>query len=94
MNDWKHITATAAGTTTIITDRDGTLERVVVPAQKTGTASFYDTTTTAGTTAASHMFDLPNTVGTIPTSVEVGARVQHGLVVVIGGTVDFTVIFR
>ena len=48
----------------------------------------------AGSSAGAHMFDLPNTVGSIPTAIEVGARLRYGLTVVVGGTVDFTVVYE
>lgn len=88
---WTHITGTAAGTTNV-KQTNGNLYRVIVPANKTGTASFYDQA--AGSSAGAHMFDLPNTVGSIPTAIEVGARLRYGLTVVVGGTVDFTVVYE
>jgi hypothetical protein len=87
------ISGTAAGTT-VVAATPVNLMRVYVPANRTGTASFYNATTGAGTAAGNFLFDLANTVGSIPTNIEVGVRCNRGLTVVVGGTVDFNVIWE
>lgn len=89
-HQYKRINATAAGTTDVLT-RKGNLIRIVIPANKTGTLSLYDQN--AGTSAATLINDVPLTVGTIPTAVEFGIRVQKGLRIVSGGTVDCVVVY-
>jgi hypothetical protein len=85
------ISGTAAGTTEI-RDADANFVRVIIPTLKTGTVSFYDTTIALGTSSASFLCDIQNTVGTIPQSVEMGFRVRNGLVGVSGGTTDLLVV--
>lgn len=85
------VSGTAAGTTLVL-GRAGQFARVIVPATRTGTASFYDSSTAAGTTAGNFLFAVANTTGSIPTSIEAGFRVKDGLAVVVGGTTDFTVV--
>ena len=87
---WKRISGTAAGTTNVMTT-SGNLYSIYLPATKTGTASFYDQN--AGTSSANFIFDLANTVGTIPTSLNLSLRVKNGLTVVVGGTTDMTVVY-
>lgn len=87
----KHITGTAAGTTQVFTGPTN-LVRLVIPANKTGTVSLYDNGT-SGTTSAGFINDFPNTVGSIPTNIELGIAVQHGIIAVYGGTVDFNVVY-
>jgi len=88
---WQRISGTASGTTNV-TVNPSALYRVYVPANRTGTASFYDHS--AGTAGTSFMFDLANTTGTIPTSIEIGVRLRNGLTVVTGGTTDFLVAYE
>jgi hypothetical protein len=90
---YKHIVGTAAGTTVVL-DRNGTFERVVFNQNQTGTVTFYDTPLAAGSTSANLISVMNNNVGSLPMSVNVGARVRTGLVAVVGGTTDFTVIYN
>lgn len=87
---WTHISATAAGTTTLL-DRAGEIYTAVIPANKTGTVSFYDVAAPTGTAAGNLMYAVPCTVGSIPTAVPLNHRVRYGCVAVYGGTVDMTV---
>lgn len=92
---WTHVIGTVAGTT-VVTDRTAFLEKIIVPNTKTGTVSFYDTATAAGTTSANLiMGEVSNAINAanLPYVFNVGARVEKGLVAVYGGTVDFTVVW-
>ena len=88
-SQWKAISGTAAGTATLFT-RSGNLVRVIIPANLTGTVTFYDS---ASGTNSNDIVSLPCTVGTIPTSIEIGCAVKDGLTYTLGGTTELTVIF-
>lgn len=90
---WKRVSGTAAGTTVVFA-RNGSFERIVLGQNKTGTATFYDTDSASGTAATNYIATIDNTSGTVPHSVEVGIAVKKGLTVVVGGTVDMTVIYN
>ena len=92
-SEYRHIIGTAAGTTVLL-DRNGGFERVILNKNQTGTVTFYDVATAAGSTAANLITVMNNNVGSIPTGVELGCRVKYGLVAVVGGTSDFTVVFN
>lgn len=85
------ISGTAAGTT-VIASRPANLVRVFIPANKTGTVSFYDCATAAGTTEANEIMDLACTVGSIPVSIEMGFSTLKGITCVTGGTTNLVVI--
>lgn len=87
--NYYRFSGTAAGTSVLL-DRGGAVRRVIFPANKTGTVSLYDVASATGTADTNYIMDLPNTVGTIPSSVECGFRVKKGLTVVGGGTTDMT----
>jgi hypothetical protein len=99
MNDYPQFTrisGTAAGTT-VITNRYGYLDKVVLPATKTGTVTFYDCSTAAGTTAANQiMGEFSNAVNAanLPYVLPFGGRFEKGLVAVVGGTTDITVVWN
>lgn len=86
------VSGTAAGTT-VITPNPGSFERIIVGDNKTGTATFYDSATAAGTASTNLIIAVNNNSGSIPMSVEVGCRVKSGLVAVLGGTTALTVIY-
>lgn len=86
------LSGTAAGTTVCITARSGIFQRVVVGGNYTGTATFYDSATAAGTTATNYICSFNNNSGSVPMNVEVGCRVKDGLVAVLGGTTEMTAI--
>lgn len=88
----QRIVGTSAGTTQVYVG-PVTLHNIYVGANKTGTASFYDCGTVSGTTSNNFLFDLANTVGSIPTSINFDVAVSKGITVVVGGTVDFNVIY-
>ena len=90
---YTHVAGTAAGTT-VIADRPCGLFNICFNQNQTGTATFYDCATAAGTTAANKMLVTNNNVGSLPMTLAVGCRTRYGLVTVIGGTVDFTVIWN
>lgn len=85
------VSGTAAGTT-VVHSRPANLVRVFVPANRTGTVSFYDCATAAGTTAANAITDIACTVGSIPVSIELGFSTHEGITCVTGGTTNLLVI--
>jgi len=87
---WQRISGTAAGTT-VISPVSGNLKSVVIGQNKTGTVTFYDN---ASGTSSLLMFNLDNTIGSIPTSLSIDAHLRYGLVAVVGGTTDMTVIYN
>lgn len=91
---WLRISGTATGTTTPISNREGKLNRIVLPGSSAGTIFFYDTDTTTGTTAATEIMSLDNGVDAIPRSLDVGLDLKKGLQVVVTGTTDFVVIYE
>lgn len=90
-SQWKNVSGTAAGTTNLFA-RSGNLVRVIIPANTTGTVTFYDSATAA--TTSQNIVSIPCTVGTIPTSVEIGCSVHSGLTYVLGGTTALTIIYE
>ena len=76
----------------LVRGRSANLLRVVIPAGQTGTVTFYDAALAAGTAATNLVMSIPNTVGTTPTSVEVGATFKNGIVASKGGTVDMVIV--
>jgi hypothetical protein len=85
------VSGTAAGTT-VVASSPTNLVRVFVPANNTGTVSFYDCSTAAGTSAAKAITDIACTVGSIPTSIDFGISTHEGLTCVKGGTTNLVVI--
>ena len=65
------VSGTAAGTTVIL-DHPGNLERIIFPANKTGTLSFYDIAVAGGSAATNFITAIANTTGTIPANMECG----------------------
>jgi hypothetical protein len=90
---YTRVIGTVAGTT-VIADRPCGLFRICFNQNKTGTATFYDCATAAGTTTANTMLITNNNVGSLPMNLDVGCRTRYGLTTVVGGTVDFTVIWN
>lgn len=86
---WSYISATAAATATLFTG-ETRLIRIVVPANATGTVTFYDS---ASGTNSSNLGAYPCTTGTIPTSIEFGAALRTGLTYTSGGTSGMLVIY-
>lgn len=95
-SQYTHITGTAAGTTVIKSDT-GWFGKVIIPAASTGTVTFYDVATAAGTTSANQiMLGVSNNLNAAntPCSMDVSTRFRYGLVAVVGGTTDFTVVWN
>lgn len=92
-NQYKRISGTGAGTT-VISDAPATLSSVVAGGNYTGTLSFYDTATAAGTTSANLLIALNNNVGSIPSGVYPNVQCKTGITVVVGGTTDALVGWR
>ena len=93
MSQFTVVSGTAAGTT-VIASRSANLVRVFVPANRTGTVSFYDCDTAAGTTATNAITDIACTVGSIPVSIEFGISTCKGITCVTGGTTNLVVIYE
>lgn len=89
---YTRVSGTAAGTT-VISARSGMFLRVISGNNKTGTATFYDSSTAAGSAATNYIIAVNNTSGTEPVGLEVGTRFKNGLIAVVGGTTDMTVIW-
>lgn len=92
-NQYTQISGTAAGTTVVSPAPVSTFSRVVFNQNQTGTVTFYDSATAAGSAATNLITTMNNNVGSIPTSVEVGLRTKNGLIAVVGGTTNFTVVW-
>lgn len=92
-SQYKRISGTAAGTT-VVMNRNGSLERIILGSNKTGTISFYDVASSDGTASTNFIMAIDNTSGTIPSSVECGFRVKAGLVAVTGGTTDILAVYN
>lgn len=91
---WLRISGTATGTTTAISNREGKLNRVILPGSSAGTIFFYDTDTTTGTTSATEIMSLNNGVDAIPRSLDVELDLKKGLQVVVTGTTDFVIVYE
>ena len=86
---WTMISGTAAGTVTI-TARNAILAGVYIPANATGTVTFYDSPT--GT--ATKQIAFANTVGSIPTSIDVSLNFSNGMTYISGGTTNMVAIWN
>lgn len=93
---WTKLSGTAAGTT-VISDRNCYMARIIFPGTATGTAIFYDTRVATGTTAGNQFFTIDqNKIGTAggwTPALEVGARMNNGITAVVSGTVNMFVIW-
>ena len=87
------VSGTAAGTT-VIKAEETILHAVVIGETKTGTVTFYDCATAAGTAASNQIMVLQNTAGTVPQNVVCNGQMKKGLTVVVGGTTDMTVFYK
>lgn len=86
---WFNISGTAAGTA-VITNKQATLAAVYIPANNTGTVTFYDSAT--GTAAKSIAF--ANTVGSIPTNIWLNINFSNGIAYTVGGTTSVVAIWN
>lgn len=86
---WTQISGTIAGTT-VITDRQATLSGVYFPYNTTGTVTLYDSPT--GT--ASKSIELRNTVGSIPTTLDLNLNFSNGITAITGGTTTMVAIWN
>ncbi len=89
-DQFTRISGTAAGTTVVSPD-GATLKSVVWGGNFTGTLTFYNVGSAAGTTAANHVIALNNNTGTIPDGIYPNFQMRNGITVVVGGTTDMTV---
>jgi hypothetical protein len=86
---YQRVSGTAAGTT-VVYPLPGVLYRVVLGQGKTGTVSLYDSDSAVENLIAA----VDNNSGTVPTFVDFGCRVKNGIVAVVSGTTDVTVIYN
>lgn len=86
-SNYKHISGTAAGTT-VISNQECSFNSVTFGGNYTGTLTFYDCDTEAGTTTANLLISVNNNSGSIPTTFSPAVQTNNGLTVVIGGTTD------
>jgi hypothetical protein len=91
-NAYLRVSGTAAGTTVVL-DHAGNVDRLIFGSNKTGTVSFYDVATAAGSAAGNLIMTVQNTSGTMPISTECGFGVKRGLIAVTGGTTDVVVVY-
>ncbi len=87
---WYRVNGTAAGTTTIKADKTA-LYSVVIGGNYTGTVTIYDS---ASGTTPSLLVALNNNSGSVPVSIDFGARLRHGLTVVKGGTTEMLLMYQ
>lgn len=92
--NYLRVSGTAAGTTVVSSSAVSNFLRVLPNQNQTGTVTFYDSATAAGTSAAGFIAIMNNNVGSLPTSVPIGIRTKNGLVAVVGGTTDVTVVWE
>ena len=85
---WTKLSGTAAGTT-ILTTTPSVIQTITIPANNTGTVTFYDSV--SGTASTTEVFSLACTTGTIPTTLRPGLQTKKGIVAVLGGTTNMTV---
>lgn len=82
-DQWVNISA--AGTT-VTTNTNATLKRIVLAGTYVGSVEFYDSATAAGTAASNKIYDLGLPLLNQYKSINVNARVRNGLVYVATGT--------
>jgi len=86
-----NVSATVAATA-LVQSGYTVIDRVIFPQNATGTITFYDNA--AGDNTGSSLRPLACTVGTVPTSVEVGIGFTAGLSYTSGGTSNAIVVFH
>lgn len=86
-SNYKRINGTGAGTT-VIADQPANFDSLTVGANYTGTLTFYDTATAAGTTSTNQLIAFNNNSGSVPYTVHPRVATKVGLTVVVGGTTD------
>lgn len=89
-NQWSRISGTAAGTT-VISASPSALMSVTAGGNYTGTISFYDVATAAGSTSTNFMLAINNNSGSVPYTISPQVWAKNGLVAVVGGTTDVLV---
>lgn len=72
--------------TTVVSDKNVTLRRVIVPGTYVGTINFHDAASAAGTNATSQILSLGLPTTTIPFDLAVNAQCKKGLVYQSTGT--------
>lgn len=90
---WTRISGTAAGTA-VVHERECVLERIIIPATKTGTVTFYDSDSLAGTALTNEIAVVVNDTVDFPHSIECQIQCKNGLTYLKGGTTDLTVVTR
>lgn len=85
-----NLVGTVAGTT-VVSDHNGVLQGVYFGTATTGTTSFYDVATAAGTATANKLFTVVNAVAS--SNNDIHAAVKKGIVAVVGGTVDMLITY-
>ena len=82
-DNWRYV-GTAG--TTVLSDKDVTLRKVILGGTYVGSIEFYDSATAAGTTAANRIFDLGLPLLNQYKELELNAQGTRGLTVVATGT--------
>jgi hypothetical protein len=79
--------------TTVVSNTNTNLIRILIPGTYVGTVVFQDAASATGTTATSRIYTVPIPAVSIPQSIEVGARCKNGLVFEATGTPTLTIIW-
>jgi len=72
--------------TTIVSDQNATLRKVIYPGTYVGSVTFYDSATIAGTTATNAVYTAGLPGLNHPVSVEVNAQFKNGIIATALGT--------
>jgi hypothetical protein len=72
--------------TTVVSDKNVVLKRIIVPGTYVGTINFHDAVSAVGTTATSQILSLGLPTTTIPFQLELNAQCKKGLVYQATGT--------
>lgn len=94
--NWTNIGTTFGGAgagTVVLTNRETSLVRIVVPGTYVGTVKLHDAASTTGTTATSAFLTLGLPATTVPGNIEVNAKCAKGLVYEASGTPTMTLIW-
>lgn len=78
-----------AGTVNIV-GHDTVVRGVLIGSQAAGTVILYDNA--SGTSAATHVAAISNTVGTVPVCLQLNMQMREGLTVARTGTTDLVII--
>lgn len=90
-NNWTRLSGTAAGTT-VVANRSANLEGIFYGGAKTGTVTFYDAKTAAGTSDAGLIGGITNAGALL--QINMGIACKKGIVAITSGTTDMVVVWH